>query len=212
MPPKSFTCKVCGEEVSKRQSYQYEDGRACKTHEETMEAKTQKDERVERKKLLQEERNKRDKRPRPSCLIPSCWGCRKEGTSSQDFFARMLVSMEKVNIKVEASGEKLNYLEIMERSRKDASGDKLVLTAYPLKTEEISQICNITRADYALVSMAQAVMLCPVCALKANLKMELPHLTTEQMSNWSVVAEMSKPHLKKMALKEIAEEEKKNVV
>ena len=32
--PNTFTCVICGKEVSKRKSLEYNGGRACKTHEE----------------------------------------------------------------------------------------------------------------------------------------------------------------------------------
>lgn len=35
----SFTCVICGNEVSKRQSFAYGTGRACKSHEEAAVAK-----------------------------------------------------------------------------------------------------------------------------------------------------------------------------
>ena len=37
MPPKMFTCALCGHEVSKRKSLAFSDGRACRDHEEVQE-------------------------------------------------------------------------------------------------------------------------------------------------------------------------------
>ena len=36
MPPKTTTCEVCGEQVSKRQSLAYKTGRACRDHDEVV--------------------------------------------------------------------------------------------------------------------------------------------------------------------------------
>lgn len=37
MPPKTFTCVICNQEVSKRKSLAFSDGRACRDHEEVKE-------------------------------------------------------------------------------------------------------------------------------------------------------------------------------
>jgi len=38
MSSKTFTCVICGEEVSKRKSLSFKDGRACRHHEELQKA------------------------------------------------------------------------------------------------------------------------------------------------------------------------------
>jgi len=57
MPPKTFTCKICGKEVSKRKSWAYEGGRACREHEEVQAAK-ELERQAQEKKISDEETNK----------------------------------------------------------------------------------------------------------------------------------------------------------
>ena len=51
MPPKTFTCVVCSNEVSKRKSLAFGKGRACRDHEEVQAAIKQAEEQAEAEKL-----------------------------------------------------------------------------------------------------------------------------------------------------------------
>jgi len=51
MPQKTFTCVVCNNEVSKRKSLAFSDGRACRDHEEVQEMVRQVEEQAEMEKI-----------------------------------------------------------------------------------------------------------------------------------------------------------------
>ena len=59
MPPKTFKCAICGEEITKPKSYAYKNGRACRTHEGVQEyhdkSEHERNAKAVRKKLKEEE-------------------------------------------------------------------------------------------------------------------------------------------------------------
>ncbi len=59
MPAKMFKCVICGEEVSKRKSSAYKDGRACKTHDE-VQGMNQEKENMRKEKIQKEKSRELD--------------------------------------------------------------------------------------------------------------------------------------------------------
>ena len=58
MPPKQVQCIVCGEMINKRQTLAYENGRACRKHEEVIEAIEEMREKIKMEKQGIEAENK----------------------------------------------------------------------------------------------------------------------------------------------------------
>jgi len=107
MPHKTYKCSVCGEQVSKRKSYDDGNGgRACKIHKE-VQAKADEKKKSQLKGLREQANPKKKKRryddPEIGVdgngnLIPRCFCCNEEGLHQSDFHMRILVAMEKVNM------------------------------------------------------------------------------------------------------------------
>jgi hypothetical protein len=109
MPPPTVTCQICGQTVSKRQSFAYKEGRACKIHEE---AQLKAEKREEKAKVEAEIKIKIEAqkclRKEPGHFLKEleefrewcdshCWGCGKEGFGRQQYYGRVLIAMEKLS-------------------------------------------------------------------------------------------------------------------
>jgi len=115
MPVKTVVCSICGETVSKRQTYLVDKktgARACREHEETLEAKDKiaLDAQIEaEKKQAHEDRREYEKRTqtfgspeffeRSSEIQNNCWKCLVKGLKHEEFFMRQLVAMKKVSMR-----------------------------------------------------------------------------------------------------------------
>ena len=104
MPPKTFTCAVCGEQVTKPKSYALADNsgnRACRIHEEAQVAKEERHQKeIERREFEQQkaaiQKNKQDCARNPMALRCAC--CLVEGLSQQEFYQRKLIANEIADI------------------------------------------------------------------------------------------------------------------
>jgi hypothetical protein len=101
----TFTCLICGEQVSKRQSLSYGGklsdpvGRACRKHTEVQESTKARLAAEDKKRQEEHEQLQRMmKKHRPEYVIPNgptCWHCHTEGIRTQDHWLRMMVANEK---------------------------------------------------------------------------------------------------------------------
>jgi len=194
MPPSNFTCPICGDEVSKRQSYAYKGGRACKAHQEAQEAKEKNDQSIAAKrKRVQEKFEKRRESPRdlldPSFLDRHCWSCGNEGVSRQNHATNMLLAMARERLRGEFNllTNPLKTLELAGYTK-----DTRFLLQYP----DSSKVNIIKEAQFPAV-MLKFVILCQHCATDvgydpAQRADELaPRLTPEAMSTMMAVGSMS---------------------
>jgi len=101
-------CTICGQPVSKRQSYAYGGGRACKVHQEAAEhtqARLDKEE-AARKTQKEAAACKSDARHKHGFFGAEqaqsgwsrnhCWICEKEGFAPDEVPVRLLISMQKL--------------------------------------------------------------------------------------------------------------------
>jgi hypothetical protein len=202
----TFRCEICGCEVSKRQSYQYGQGRACKKHQEANEANNEKQNILKShlKEDLRKASQKHSSHDFSNFRIgPQCWGCHCNGFMLQDFYAQMLISMEKVQMREQTEGKSFNIIELMNESRKDAfetlGSNLTVLVPYPVSKNLVHDVCRATRASHGLVSLAECIVLCKTCADKAKLVYKPPKLSTEQLYNWASVSDMMRPQFQEAA-------------
>lgn len=114
-------CVICGNEVSKRKSYAYKDGRACKEHREAQEA-------AEKNKAKETKRVANWKRPKfksysghddPLIFKPRCFVTGEPGIHQQDYMMRVVVAMHKLDL----LGIKYNFFETTEDGRIRISQD-----------------------------------------------------------------------------------------
>jgi hypothetical protein len=213
-----FTCKICGQQVSKRKSYAYADGRACKIHQEAQETnqgriddkKAKDDAAEEARKAKEERRNKpRDWRATATVMHQGCWKCRKQGITLHQYYLNMLVGLERENLKGE-----FNFFANPSRTAElgGTNKDTLVIIPYTL-----TRSCRLDHETYMWTQMSgNTVQLCQNCAKEAGYdpaarEKELTdrnNLTLEQLSLMSSVYERSELHeTVKMAakIKEICE-------
>jgi hypothetical protein len=100
---KKLVCSICGEEVTKRQSYSMGDGtRACKKHQEAQDKaqmlKCDLDKKKAKVKSAYEERREYMKREREVMREPfkvRCFMCHREGVRQDEFFTRMMIEKAK---------------------------------------------------------------------------------------------------------------------
>jgi len=91
-----YTCKICGNQVSKRKSYAYEDGRACKTHDEAAEAaKKREEEQKAKSAALNAPKTPRNRKYKSIDVRKQCWLCRKEIVTLSEHYSRMLIALER---------------------------------------------------------------------------------------------------------------------
>lgn len=218
MKNEMFTCKICNEQVTKRQSLAYNDGgRICKTHPEADNVKNNLMEEIKRKKANEKTRktidNKKQFEPFEFRYLNSyCWGCKEDGVTQQYFYERMLVN----SIRAENQGEHMNILDpsrcpVVNLTRKDLEGKK-VLFQMPLDEDQKFRILWAIpdTASKHLAELSKNAMLCTECIELAKLEVrtQVPTINTEQLKNWMVVSSMVRPSIEEIVKKE---DEERNV-
>jgi hypothetical protein len=173
---KVFTCKICGEEVSKRQSYAFENGRACKKHQEVIDETTKRQayEKAQRERVIEHKQFKRKQKAPISKTKPICFHCGKEGILEFDIINRVVINMEKVKIT-----ESKIYLpmfdgweKMREMIQKDFGVEEIVsVNIYPVNHLEGWQLNQLIKNDFRMaVDMTQRAILCNCCAEEFGLK------------------------------------------
>jgi len=168
--PSEYTCEICKSTVSKRKSYAYGNGRACKIHQEAQaanhdrtEEKKAKDaaaaEEAERKERVKRERS--DWRTQAEIMANGCWKCRQSGITLQQYYLMRLVGLEREKIKGE-----FNFLTNPNRSMELSGIDKDTLLLLPY---EIKSSCRLDMNSYMWTQMnGGIVQLCQHCARSAG--------------------------------------------
>ena len=238
---KEFICKICGETVSKRKSYVYEDGRACKKHQEALEANKQAEEKKKRdfektknRNSFQEMRRrdmgrfglqegtdltmkKLEKYSPENPYHPKCWTCGIKGMVEQDYAARMLIEMQKQEIRNEnpITDKKQNFLEdLIEVQQKARKGLPAILILVKVTEENRERI--LKRTKFAMrqgIDLVGYTCVCKKCA--KELKIENPdpleNVNLDQLMKVGAAYDiLMKPEVKKIAQKEIINEAEEN--
>ena len=189
MPPPTVTCKICGETVSKRQSYAYENGRACRVHEGVTEAK---DARLEQEKkaakaheVAQRNMRRREHGRDTEWLDSHCWVCEEEGVNEREFWTRMLVGSEKQQL----SGEKANPLDFGATAKAGGLDGARILKLLPMK----GRITIKDGDSRILAQLLGKVKICGECARSHYSDDELagPQLSLEALSMMGAAYEVS---------------------
>jgi hypothetical protein len=205
MPPATFTCAICGEQVSKPKSYALPNGggRACRIHEEAQAGHEQMIAADEQKKLKEQENFQKTKdrwknRHAPVSTGPTCFCCKVEGFHQQDFFMRKLLAMRIKERQAATTTEPMNFFEMMGHVE-GVSPDKPCL--WIVKMEEERLIMQLDYHSRFTVRMMGLAMLCNECRQKLGLSDTIPDLNIDQLNVVSAVMETSglKQELDQMA-------------
>ena len=235
MPIKQVTCSLCNKTVNKAATYALANGtRACRSHEEAQSfAESHKKEETLRLKKMSEKTPAQMRKekwqaefgsdPRPvTPLVPKCFCCGREGLHQQDFYFRVLMAMEKMDLlgvdrplpfSVSADGAVTSnpeYGRLMREYMKspDMNGDYIYVCLSLVPLEQNRQIKSHSRYDARFAADATGfAMICPKCIEKYRVQLpdKFSELTFDQIKNWSVAAELTKPIRQEAAAAEIAE-------
>ncbi len=175
MPPKSFTCYVCGQEVSKPKSVMTPKGRMCRSHEGASEILAQKQTREVNKLKKQIEKPKKQK-PKETLeqIVPKCSCCGKIGIRQDDFYFRMSVAMSKAKL----SGILTHFLDpdFVNKIKPfikspDVKDDRELTCLFVISTKENplvnKHLCYDARFAADMLGVA---MVCPGCLKKYQVK------------------------------------------
>lgn len=171
---KTFTCVICGEEVSKRKSFAFENGRACKTHQEAADAtqerldKEQADR--EAKAKAQEKRSHERLFGRPQQQLgwckKHCWICEKEGFAPEEVPMRMLIALEKQRQKGD-----FNFFDVQAQREAAGFNEKTPLIDFKVETTELYDklVAKCQKDMVPLLDMLRVARLCAECANKVGI-------------------------------------------
>lgn len=204
-------CKICGAQVSKRQSLAYGDGRACRSHSEAQQETAAKLESERAQQRQQEEKRNRRHQPREplSPMIPRCWKCHTTGISQKEFYFRMLIEMEKTQQRHTVLGDSINFFEMMNETR--AAIKEPVLLLVPVPDDRINFISRMCGEMGIGVDITKHACLCGTCCKELNLKpAEMPEITKEQLTTGMVASAIMHPAIEEIAKAEIREESLQN--
>lgn len=229
MAIKTFKCTVCGEEVTKPQSYAYKEGRACRSHAEVQ----QHFESQEKPKVNNTYKSKLadpiafdsfDKamlRMRIKNPNEHCWCCEQEGVYESIIYERFLVNMSKVEMKssepiamleVSETGIRLNKL-ILDETRKEL-GDKVPLRRMPIDSNfpdrKLKDILNQDKLQ--LAHLTNNIVLCNTCATSNSFEWEYVRDNNIGVKELMALGSFAKHLFDTVAAAEIATEEIANVM
>ena len=166
MPPKTFTCAVCGTRTSKPKSYALPDGqRACRAHQEALEAHNKREAAAaEDKRRSAEQAERRQQRLRMAAERREwkpglrCFKCEKEGIPQREFGMRKLVAMEMAK---QIHGDKAAALPWDPRSHiEGVSPDKPCLIVVEMPIGKLPRLARDSRLASEITGVA---LLCPDC-------------------------------------------------
>jgi len=215
-----YICKVCGKEVSKRQSLAFNGGRACRSHSEAEQAKNEKilaDEKKKQEeiKLLKDKQKRFEERRYQQthqfddfAKGPQCWCCRKQGIHAQEHWMRMMVANQKLAL--------LGKSPLDTEALVAAYGEpQRILIQVPVK--ETHFIVDHIREGKMLHLMSGGIVfVCYECAKVHHLGEQwkdifVPKATTEQIMNMAAIVDyMPITILAKEVAKIEVEQEKQN--
>ena len=233
MAIKTFKCEICGEEVTKPQSYAYGAGRACRKHEAAQIVHNKNEE--AKKADLEEHKNKPrgffartgETKP-PADLLAHygmknpnehCWCCHKDGVYEHILMERYLINMSKLELKsdepisiFEVEGDTIGPNKKIQEAMLAEFGDKVSLRRIEVAHEypdwKLKQVINQNRKDdkIQLVRMTGIIVLCKECATKY----EFPWLYASDrgvsLEQMGLIGHLVKPVIDSVAAGEIANE------
>jgi len=186
MPPKMFTCVICGENVSKPKSAAYGEGRACRIHPEVSdelaqnrEQQTKHNARIryesEHAEEIRMEKIRKDRERRDAEFAwpqNHCWSCGCEGITYKEHNLRMLIGMEKLILQ----GQIPNLFT--------DDGHKVILEAAGYKegekvnllfmwTDSSPNEVPVNRRAIEIYQFTRCLQLCPKCSDKGGFDMKI---------------------------------------
>jgi hypothetical protein len=214
MPAKTVTCAICGEEVTKRQTYSIGDGkRACKKHEETQEKATElrqaeKDAKADQRQKA-EEKKKQRKRKREAHmhpLKPHCFLCHKEGMHQADYFYKVLLEQQKYEIVHGEMPNPFDEAQVKASLEAMAGIDVLWFVNWSGKNTKI----RIPFQLYQLMQIVPHMLVCDECCKKKGFVRaydeNVKDITYDQLVRHAVIFETyAEPILKAQAQKELSQ-------
>jgi hypothetical protein len=201
MPIKQVTCSVCNTLVNKAQTYSTgKDQRACKSHpgvtEKKGELEAQRFQKAQAAITNMRRRNENfAKSGHPDwsgdSMTPKCWLCMNKGLRSDEFYTRVLIEREKA-VMIHGAEKAFNFKLNLGRC------------IFVLAKEKCSDAMKFIREDFSmLVQMSGVVAICAQCCRTCNIE-PIPKMEFEDLLTWSLVAEMVRPAIQKIAVAEMA--------
>jgi hypothetical protein len=191
MGHKTFTCSICGETVTKPQSYSLPDGsRACRTHQEAQDARQAiiNDEAAKRQQAKEafENRKNRFRREMPSDTNCNCAHCKAKGVM-RNILAMIRLECSAIARSISEPEFDLNedgYVnQIYRKIVTEMFGEVVGVTRYDVSSLEDWQINQLVKDPEMkmVVKMAKIVVLCQKCADEFKLPRTTPSIETLSM-------------------------------
>ena len=227
MPPKTFKCTICGEEVSRPKSYCINEkgDRACRTHQETQEqAQALQDKAIKEKKELEDYQKRKQERKQQRYTSPQdpktprCMICNKKGLHQRDFHWRMLIASKKL----QTLGGEINIFssEYYKQLRKmmispDATNDHELTCLWIVQCNQDDKLYNKIHCQAKIsAQILGAVMICPECVEKNNVELPQSNDTLDQFKKklemGMLLNELIKDDVKEIAKQELKKTAEKN--
>ena len=202
MAGKTFSCCICGNEVSKRKSFAMPDGgRACETHPEAQAAAEASRKEVTKKQIETHERFQKRfaspeaSQPVQSFLVPHCFCCNDEGIQAADHYARILNASEKMSlqgfkrlpftVKDEELRSDPEYTKALRDNMKSKpeEGDYVYNPLFHVDAKEYPQVYNHLRhtARFAVDITGYAIF-CGKCCEKTKVKPKIQEIGQRELS------------------------------
>lgn len=209
-----YTCTICGKQVSKRQSYAHNGGRACKEHAEAQTSAKERETAVETQKLEEKKREEErayrrtpgyhmDKaRELNEWSMEHCWCCGKPSFTRQQYGLRMMVAMEKVR----QLGE--NVIPGLLGNQKLLVEQSGLQGRVPVTQFVIDSRDHLYRRDlWEVAQLMGVVIMCKHCAEKSGRTTFdarfMPEITEQQLHMGVVMSEILKPEVNAIATDEL---------
>lgn len=213
MSPKTVTCVICNETVTKAQTLQIKEGRACRKHEgvedfSKQQQQSQKDELLKSIEKRQEKYKPKQYEPKVDLVLkPTCFRCGSEGINVQDFYFQCAVAMEKIKL----SGTDINFFELPSQIKQHIPKEfqnPIIMIDITNKPEVIEKIKYKFRE---ICSLARFVALCPKCmkdlkleqSYREQVEKRRPKLDLQTMH---LIGTMMQPELEKIAKEQLKQE------
>jgi hypothetical protein len=188
----NILCVVCGAAITKRQSFAYQKGRACRHHPEvqTESQKRLEEEEKQRQAKMQALKNRTpigqsrggsDHIPQG----PECWSCRQPGIKSQEHWLLMAVAAEKCGLR----GKNLFDTNAL---REAYGKPQRVLVLMPVPAEH-PLVAKHPEIEQMHSMVAGLLLLCQECARRNKLedvweKSLAPEIPAETFKAWMSIA------------------------
>jgi len=208
MPIKMFTCVICGKEVTRKKSYAYKNGRACRIHEKVMQdfLKREKERKNDIELNFKNTKNKQNHLyNREPLFIPtlSCWFCGKEGIDYSDYIYRILVTINRPD-KQDHISEFLLYGKgpITEKVRKDI-GDKIIVRKFENINLSKDQVHNMLNDTFkSIYKFTNVFIACPECCKKNSIQFA-PVVKPPSIETLHMIGSFITPIFKEIAKEEM---------